>query len=130
MADFGTVSSWAGAIDHSCILSPGPGGGPVGTTRRIQMGRDTLVERIIDHDPPRTLAYDIDGLPKSMGRVTNRWTLQPAADGATLVSVTSTVDIGGRPDQRLAEHLFCRVVARTSAAMLTDLANRMERARV
>ena len=44
------------------------------------MGRNTLVERILEFDPPHTLAYDIEGLPKRLGRVTNRWTL--AAGGA------------------------------------------------
>ena len=65
-----------------------------------------------------------------MGRVTNRWTLQPTADGATLVTVTSTVHIGPRPRHQLAERVASRVVARQSDGMLAGLANRMEKSRV
>jgi hypothetical protein len=52
LADFGSISSWAGNVDHSCILFSGPDGGPVGTARRVQVKRDALVERITEFDPP------------------------------------------------------------------------------
>ena len=52
LADFGAIASWADKVDHSCILFPGADGEPLGTARRVQMGRDTLVERITDFDPP------------------------------------------------------------------------------
>ena len=127
LADFGAISAWADNIDHSCILVHGTK--PVGTARRVQVGRDTLVERIVEFDPPHALAYDIGGLPKRLHRVTNRWTLRPAGR-STVVMLTSTVEIGSRPDQRLAERLLCRVLARQSDAMLAGLAKRMETARV
>ena len=63
LADFGSISSWADNVDHSCLLSPATEGIAVGTTRRVQVGRNTLVERITEFDPPTTLAYDIEGLP-------------------------------------------------------------------
>lgn len=135
LADFGAVSSWARNADHSCILYHGPDGEPVGTTRRVQIKRDVLVERITEFEPPRALAYDIEGLPKFLRRVTNRWTLEPARpDSAlslrTLVTLTSAVEIGPRPPQQLAERILCRVVARQSDSMLAGLANRLENARV
>jgi hypothetical protein len=37
VADFGSISSWADNIDHSCILFSGPDCGPVGTARRVQV---------------------------------------------------------------------------------------------
>lgn len=129
LADFGSISSWAGNVDHSCILYSGPDGDAVGTTRRVQVKRDALVERITEFDPPRALGYDIEGLPSRLRRVANRWTLEPAA-ADTLVTLTSTVEIGPRPTQRLAERLLCRFLARQSAAMLAGLANRLEHARV
>jgi hypothetical protein len=55
LADFGSISSWADNVDHSCILNHGSD--PVGTTRRVQIGRDALVERIIEFDPTWALAY-------------------------------------------------------------------------
>jgi hypothetical protein len=129
LADFGSISSWAPNVDHSCILFSGPDGGPVGTARRVQVKRDALVERITAFAPPHSLAYDIDGLPSRLRRVTNRWTLAANAD-CTVVTVTSTVDIGPNPPQKLAERVLCRFLARQSDSMLAGLANRLENARV
>ncbi|MCV7032108.1 SRPBCC family protein [Mycobacterium sherrisii] len=130
LADFGAIGSWADNVDHSCILASGADGCPLGTTRRVQVKRDTLVERIIEFDPPHVLAYDIEGLPRLLGRVSNRWALAPNAPEATAVTLTSTVEIGSRPHQKLAERLVCRVMARQSDSMLAGLANRLENARV
>ncbi|MGZ4527377.1 MAG: SRPBCC family protein [Mycobacterium sp.] len=133
LADFGSISSWAGNVDHSCILFSGPDGGPVGTARRVQVGRNALVERITEFDPPRALGYDIDGLPSRLRRVSNRWTLEPAAGesaSTTLVTLTSTVEIGSHATQNLAEQVLCRFLARQSEAMLAGLANRLEHAGV
>lgn len=127
LADFGAISSWVPNIDHSCILVHADG--PVGTTRRVQVGRDTLVERIVEFDPPRTLAYEIEGLPKRLRAVTNSWTLRPSG-ASSVVTLTSTVEIGSRPSQQLAERALCRVLARQSDAMLAGLAKRMENSRV
>jgi uncharacterized protein YndB with AHSA1/START domain len=130
LADFGAIGSWAGNVDHSCILSSGVDGAPVGTTRRVQVKRDTLVERIIEFDPPHVLAYDIEGLPRLLRRVINRWTLAASAGDSSVVALTSTVEIGPRPPQKLAERVVCRVMARQSDSMLAGLANRLENARV
>ncbi len=130
LADFGSISSWADNVDHSCIQFSGPDGGPLGTARRVQVKRNALVERITEFDPPRTLAYDIEGLPRRLRRVTNRWTLAPAAGHAAVVTLTSTVEIGSGPLQKLAERVVCRFLARQSDVMLTGLANRLENARV
>lgn len=129
LADFGAISSWAGNVDHSCILFSGPGGAAVGTARRVQVNRVALVERITEFDPPHALGYDIEGLPGRLRRVANRWTLAPVGGGATVVSLTSTVEIGPRAPQKLAERVMCGVLARQSGAMLAGLANRLEKAR-
>lgn len=127
LADFGTISAWADNIDHSCILVHATK--PVGTTRRVQVGRDTLVERIVQFDPPRTLAYEIEGLPRRLRAVTNSWTVR-ASDNSSVVTLTSTVEIGSRASQQLAERALCRVLARQSEAILAGLAKRMEDSRV
>lgn len=127
LADFGAISSWADHIDHSCILIRADE--PVGTTRRIQAGRAALVERIVEFDPPHTLAYDIEGLPKRVRAVTNSWTLRPQGD-STEVTLTTTIEIGSRPSQQLAERALCRVMARQSDTMLAGLARRTENAHV
>lgn len=123
LADFGALSAWAPNVDHSCILESGAT--PIGTTRRVQIGRNTLVERITESDPPAVLAYDIEGLPPRLGRVANRWTVA-GGDEASTVELTSTVSIGEGPISRLTEGAVCRMVARQSDAMLAGLAARLE----
>ncbi|UXA05176.1 SRPBCC family protein [Mycobacterium sp. SMC-2] len=132
LADFGSISSWAGNVVHSCILFSGPDGGPLGTARRVQVKRDALVERITEFEPPRALGYDIEGLPSRLRRVSNRWTLAPTAgeSATTMVTLTSTVEIGPHAMQALAERVLCRFLARQSEAMLAGLANRLEHAGV
>ena len=130
LADFGALSSWADNADHSCILFRGADGGHIGTARRVQIKREALVEQIIEFDPPRALSYDIEGLPTALRRVTNRWTVTPTDGESSIVTLTSTVEIGPHSPQRLAEHVFCRFLARESGSMLAGLANRLESARV
>ena len=124
LADFGSISSWADNIDHSCILSQGSG--PIGTTRRVQIGRNALVETITELDTTRALAYDVEGLPKRVHRFNNRWSLRPVAYGGTVVTLTSTVEIGSGPVRKLAERALCRAQVRQSDIMLVGLANRLE----
>jgi uncharacterized protein YndB with AHSA1/START domain len=126
LADFGAISSWAGNVDHSCLLEHGPDGPAIGTTRRVQVGRDALVERITEIVPPAVLAYDIEGLPRPLRRVANRWTLAPSAGGGTDVTLTSTVEIGANPLAGLAERAMCRLMSKQSDAMLAGLAERLE----
>ena len=124
LADFGALSSWAPNVGHSCILNHGMS--LTGTSRRVQVGRNTLVQRVIECSAPDLLGYDIEGLPPRAGRVSNRWRLTPAPDGGTAVTLTSTVKIGNNPAARLAERALCRMMATQSDAMLDGLAARLE----
>ena len=125
LADFGAISSWAANVDHSCLLSPAAQEVGVGTTRRVQIGRDTLVERITDFEPPHTLAYDVRGFSRRLRRLNNRWTLDPIT-GGTVVILNTTIEIGQNPLQRLAESAVARFSAGQLDAMLTGLAHRLE----
>ncbi len=127
LADFGAVSSWSDVVDHSCLLDHGAGGGTIGTSRRVQVGRTTLVERITDFDPPHTLAYDVEGLPPLVRRLHNRWTLRPIARGLTEVTLTSAVTVGSNPLQRIAERVFLRASVTRLDRLLACLARELER---
>lgn len=129
LADFGSLSAWAEGVDHSCLLNDGPDGAQIGTTRRVQVGRNALVESIIEFAPPAALAYQITGLPRRLRNVVNRWTLR-ATGGATLVTVTSRVEIGTGPVARAAEWIVGRVMAKQSESMLAGLAKRSENTHV
>lgn len=123
LADFGAISSWAGNVDHSCLLSAETQDVGVGTTRRVQVGRTTLVERITAFDRVRTLAYDVEGFPRWL-TVNNRWTLAPSA-GATAVTLVSSVKVTG-PLGRIAESVVARASAKTIDGLLDGLAKRVE----
>ncbi len=125
LADFGSISAWAANVDHSCLLEHGEDPAAVGTSRRVQVGRDTLVERITDSTAPSTLRYTIEGLPRPLGRLANRWTVTPFG-GTAAVTLTSTVEIGANPLARIAEKAVCRFMAKQSDTMLAGLANRVE----
>ncbi|CAN5569705.1 SRPBCC family protein [soil metagenome] len=127
LADFGALSAWADGVDHSSVLRHGA---PIGLARRVQVGRITLIETITTFDPPTELAYDITGLPRRFGQVSNRWTLVPADHAATTVTLTSTVDIDTGRIARVAERVISRLLANQSATLLADLAKRVERQHV
>ena len=132
LADFGAISSWADNVDHSCLLSPAAVGVGVGTTRRVQIGRDTLVERITEFDPPHALAYHVEGFPRALRAVRNRWTLRsavanPAGASISVVTLTCTIGIGSGPLRRLGERIIARFAARQLEAVLTGLLNGLTR---
>ncbi len=118
LADFGSLAAWASNVDHSCLLSDQTAG--IGAVRRVQLGRTTLVERITEWDEPTVLAYAIEGLPPILGSVVNRWRIQPAGGGA-LVAVTSEIESGPRPPQRLVARAAARRLSSASEDMLAGL---------
>jgi len=130
LADFGSISSWAPNVDHSCLLEHGAGGPAAGTTRRVQVGRNALVERILEITPPVVLEYRIEGLPTRLGRLTNRWTLSSGGSGRTEVTLTSTVQAGSGPLARLnaasVGRIVGKIMSRQSEDMLAGLAARLE----
>lgn len=126
LADYGSISRWVDFVEHSSLLRSGPL--EVGTTRRIQAGRMVLLERLVDVEPPTALEYEIEGLPKRISSVRNRWTVEPRDSGSE-VSIATTVSIGPRPPQQLAERVVSRVLARRSDQMLDGLARHLEESR-
>lgn len=126
LADFGSLSSWAEGIDHSCVINTGEDTDPIGMTRRVQVGRDTLVETITAFAPQRLLAYDISGLPPMLS-ASNRWNLSPGDQGRTTVTLTSTVGIQPRPLRPIVERVVARLIAKRSAPLLNSLATHLER---
>ena len=123
LADFDALALWADDIDHSSLTTDQREG--VGTTRRVQMGQITLIERVIAWEPDHRLAYEIEGLLPIVQRATNTWTLTPTADG-TLVSLATRVDTGKRPDKALIGAGIARKMAEASDMMLDGLVNHLE----
>lgn len=118
LADFGAIGRWASGVDHSCLMSDRTAG--VGTSRRIQVGRVALVERVVEWGPPSALAYAIEGLPPVLRSVVNRWTIEGGDDRAR-VTLTSMIDAGPRPPQRLVATAAGRRLGTASEQMLEGL---------
>ncbi|MGA9277703.1 SRPBCC family protein [Ilumatobacter sp.] len=118
LAEFGDISRWATNVDHSCLLSEQTEG--IGTTRRIQTSRATVVETVEAWEPASSVAYRITGLPRVVRSVTNTWRL--VDDGAqTTVSLTTEVDAGPRPPQQLIAKAVGKRLASASDQMLDGL---------
>ena len=118
LADFGRISVWAPNVDHSCLMSHQTDG--VGTVRRIQTGRTTVVERVIEWEAGERLSYTIEGLPPVIRSVTNTWTLAEAF-GATTVTLTSEIDTGPKPPQKAIARGLARTLGKASVQMLGGL---------
>jgi hypothetical protein len=123
LADFGDIAEWARFIQHSSPLTEQTRG--LGSTRRVQMARQTVVETVTVWDEPRELAYTIDGLPPIIGVVSNRWTLVPEGSD-TIVTLTTSIEPGRLPHRRLIARKVGERLAIASELMLAGLAERAE----
>ena len=124
LADFGAIGSWAPMVDHSSLLRADVE--PSRQARRIQMGRTTVIEKVVTIDAPTILAYDIQGLPRIIAGLRNSWELAALPTGFTVATLTTTVRVGPRAPQRLAERVICRMAARQSEQLLAGLASQWE----
>lgn len=125
LADFGGISRWAPNVDHSSLTTTQCEG--VGAVRRVQVGRNALLERVVEWEPGSRLSYSIEGLPPVLRSVTNTWTIEGAGD-ATDVTLTSRIDAGPRPPQQLVARLIGRALAKASRQMLAGLKHHVEEA--
>ncbi len=125
LADFGAIVEWAPNVDHSCLTTTVRDG--VGAVRRVQVGRNALLERIVEWSPGDALAYELDGLPPIVRSATNRWSL--ASDGSTTsVTLATSIDTGSRPPQKAVGRVVGRTLAKASRQMLDGLKARVEAA--
>lgn len=123
LADFGAIANWVPMIQHSCLLSEQTE--RPGTVRRVQIARQTLIERVTTWRPAAELAYDIEGLPPIVGTARTTWRLTRlgAGDGATTqVVLTTEIDAGPNPVRVLVVKKVLGRMALASDFMLTGLA--------
>jgi len=118
LADFESISAWAGFVDHSCLMSEQTAG--VGMARRIQMGRTTVIETVTAWESGALISYVITGLPPVIRSVTNTWRLGVSGD-STMVSLTTEVDAGPRAPQQVAGRVVGRKLGESSDQMLSGL---------
>ena len=77
LAAFDDISTWAPNVDHSCLTTEQAD--DIGATRRVQVGRNAMLEEIVDWQPGRELAYSITGLPPVVFEREKRLTNQNGA---------------------------------------------------
>lgn len=123
LADFGAISRWAPNVDHSCVATEQADG--VGAVRRVQVGRNAFLERVVAWEPGHELGYSIEGLPPVVRSVTNTWTLE-GSGASTTVTLTSRVDAGPRPPQQLIARIAGKGLAKASREMLAGLTSHLE----
>ncbi len=79
-----------------------------------------MLETVTDWEPERRLAYSITGLPPVLRSMTNTWQL--ADHGAsTELTLTSSIDTGPRPPQKVVARIIGRILAKASRQMLDGL---------
>jgi uncharacterized protein YndB with AHSA1/START domain len=118
LADFAAIGSWAPNVDHSCLLTEQESG--LGTVRRIQTGRTTIVETVTAWEPGVMLSYSITGLPAVIRSVISTWRLEPYGGGAS-TTLTTAIDCGPRPPQKLIAKAVGRKLGQPSDEMLAGL---------
>jgi carbon monoxide dehydrogenase subunit G len=123
LADFPAIVTWAPNVDHSTAATVSHNG--IGAVRRVQTGRITLLETIVDWQPEDRLGYTLDGLPKIAGSVVTTWQLLEKGDG-TLVTVTSAIHPRPNPLGRIVARALGKQLAKAAKQMLAGLADHVE----
>jgi len=125
LADFGAISQWAPNVEHSSLTTNEHQG--VGAERRVQVGRNALLEMVTAWDPETRLSYAIKGLPAIVRSAVNTWSLE-GGDNTTTVTLTSQIDSGPRPPQQVACRVVAKVMSKASIQMLDGLKAHLETA--
>jgi carbon monoxide dehydrogenase subunit G len=123
LSDFGAIANWVPIIQHSCLLSEQTE--RAGTVRRVQIARQTLIERVVTWKPSQELAYDIEGLPPIVGTARTTWRLTRTGHGTgtmTRVVLTTEIATGPNPVKLLVAKKVLERMALASDVMLAGLA--------
>jgi uncharacterized protein YndB with AHSA1/START domain len=127
LADFPAIVTWAPNVDHSTPATEAHGG--IGAVRRVQVGRITLMETIVDWRPGELLAYTVEGLPPIAGSIVTTWELTETGDGdATTTKATVTTVVQPRPNPigRFVARALSRQLGRAAKQMLGGVAAKAE----
>jgi uncharacterized protein YndB with AHSA1/START domain len=125
LADFPAIVAWAANVDHSVAATEAHSG--IGAVRRVQAGRVTLLETIVDWQPENLLSYTLDGLPPIAGSVLTTWQLEEQGD-STCVTITTVIHNRPNPLSRIVGRALGRQLTKASQQMLSGLAAHVEEA--
>jgi hypothetical protein len=125
LARFDGIVDWAPKVSHSVFTTDQHEG--VGTGRRVQVGRQALIETATIWEPGRSLAYEITGLPPLVAGVTNRWDLNADTDGRTFVTMSSVIDPGPGAKGKIGARILKLPLGQAGDSMLDGLAAYLDR---
>ncbi|HWJ64838.1 MAG TPA: SRPBCC family protein [Acidimicrobiales bacterium] len=126
LARFDRIVDWAPKVSHSTSTTDQHEG--VGAARRVQVGRQALIETVTIWEPDRTLAYAITGLPPLVAGVTNRWDLNADTDGRTFVTMSSVIDPGPGAKGKVGARVLRLPLGQAGDSMLDGLAAFLDQA--
>jgi len=125
LARFDGIGEWAPKVTHAALTTAQSEG--VGTARRVQVGRQALIETITVWEPETALEYTITGLPPLVDGVSNRWELTADPAGTSVV-LSSIIDPGSRAKGKIGSKVLKLPLAKASDSMLEGLATHLTRA--
>jgi uncharacterized protein YndB with AHSA1/START domain len=118
LADFAAIGSWAPNVGHSSPASDVRD--TLGAVRRVQVGRNALLERVTEWVPLHRLTYTIEGLPPQAGIVTTTWQLEERY-AASMTTVSTVIEPLGGPRGRVVAKVAARLLDRAADQMLRGL---------
>lgn len=124
LARFDRIVDWAPKVSHSTFTTEQHEG--IGTARRVQVGRQALIETVTIWEPERSLAYAITGLPPLVAGVTNRWDINADVDGRTFVTMTSVIDPGPGAKGKVGSRVLKVPLGQAGDSMLGGLAAHLD----
>lgn len=95
-------------------------------TRRIAAAQRTVWDVLADFGAISAWADNVDHSCMLGSAADGGGSLTPDGGAATVVSLTTTVEIGPRPPQKLAARVVARVLAKQSDVMLAGIAAYLE----
>jgi uncharacterized protein YndB with AHSA1/START domain len=122
LSRFDSISCWAPNVTHSAAASQTREG--VGAVRRVQVGRNALLERVTDWRPLEGLTYTVEGLPPDAGQVQTTWRIDPQ-QGASMTSVSTVIEPLPGPRGRVVERVAARLLGRAAEQMLQGLKDQL-----
>jgi hypothetical protein len=125
LARLDRIVDWAPKVSHSVLTTEQSEG--VGAGRRVQVGRQALIETVTIWEPERTLAYAIAGLPPLVAGVTNRWDLAADTDGRTFVTMSSVIDPGPGAKGKIGSRVLRVPLGQAGDSMLDGLSDFLDR---
>lgn len=89
LGDFGREHEWTTSV-RACTRDTTDV--RIGTRRTCQlprplMGRTEATETLVEYEPGRALAYELEGPAGPFARAWSRWSIAPASDGASVLAV-------------------------------------------